>query len=182
MARTVTASVWVPALPPTPATIGISTASTASRSIECSNKRMIDEATKAVMRLAASQRTRDLYVSTTGSLMSPSPAPDSNKASSPASSWMMWTMSSTVIMPTSRPEGSTTAAEMSAYFWNRSATSSWSRSTGMRVCSRCMMASTRTVRGERRIVDSLHVPTGEWVGETTNTSQKSSASSSDERR
>ncbi len=60
MARTVTASVCVPALPPTPATIGISTASTASRSIECSNRRMIDEATSAVIRFAASQRTREV--------------------------------------------------------------------------------------------------------------------------
>jgi hypothetical protein len=29
-----------------------------------------------------------------------------------------------VIMPTSRPDPSTTAAEISAYFWKRSATSS----------------------------------------------------------
>ena len=78
----------------------------------------------------------------------------------------MWTMSSTVIMPTSRPDGSTTAAEIKAYFWNRSATSSWSRSTGIRVCSRSMMLSTRTFRGERRMVDNLHVPIGWWTGET----------------
>ena len=70
------------------------------------------------------QRTRALYVSRIGSLMSPSPAPDRRRISSPASSWMMWTTSSTVIIPTSRPALSTTAAEMSAYFWKRSATSS----------------------------------------------------------
>ena len=60
MARTVTASVWVPALPPTPATIGISAARIASRSIESSKKRMTVDATSAVSRLAASQRTRAL--------------------------------------------------------------------------------------------------------------------------
>ncbi len=114
--------------------------------------------------------------------MSPSPAPDSSSTSSPASSWMMWTMSSTVIMPTSRPDGSTTAAEMSAYFWNLSATSSWSRSTRIKVWSRNMISLTLIVRGERRMVESLQVPTGWWIGETTNTSQKSSARSSPERR
>ena len=60
MARTVTAKVCVPAFPPTPATIGISTARIASRSIECSKKRMTVEATSAVIKLAASQRTRAL--------------------------------------------------------------------------------------------------------------------------
>ena len=87
--------------------------------------------------------------------MSPSPAPDSNNASSPASSWMMWTMSSTVIMPTSRPEGSTTAAEINAYFWNLSATSSWSRSTGISVCLWIMISVTRVDRGLRRIDDKF---------------------------
>ena len=41
-ARTVTASVWVPALPPTPATIGISAASATICAIVCSNRLMID--------------------------------------------------------------------------------------------------------------------------------------------
>ena len=54
----------------------------------------------------------------------------------------------------------TTAALINAYFWNRSATSSWSRSTWINVCSRCMIASTRTDRGDRRMVDNLQVPTG----------------------
>ena len=60
IARTVTASVWVPAFPPTPATIGISAASTAMRAMESSKKRMTVAATNAVTRLAASQRTRAL--------------------------------------------------------------------------------------------------------------------------
>jgi hypothetical protein len=48
--------------------------------------------------------------------MSPSPAPDSRSTSSLASAWMMWTTSSTVIIPTSRPLPSTTAADTNAYF------------------------------------------------------------------
>jgi hypothetical protein len=63
-------------------------------------------------------------------------------------------------MPTSRPDPSTTAAEMSAYFWKRSATSSWSMSTGISVCSRCMTSLIRTGRGVRRIQLSLQVPIG----------------------
>ena len=57
-ARTVTASVWVPALPPTPATIGINAARIASRSIDPSNVRMTLVASSAVNKLAISQRTR----------------------------------------------------------------------------------------------------------------------------
>src|SRR5574338_260621 len=97
--------------------------------------------------------------------MSPSsPTPERSRTSSPASSEMMWTTSSTVIMPTSRPSPSTTAAETSAYFWKRSATSSWSMSTGISVCSRAMTSATGRVRGVRRIVDSLQVPTGGFLG------------------
>ncbi len=59
-ARTVTASVCVPALPPTPATIGISTASNAIRSIAPSKMLITVDATNAVPRLAISQRTRAL--------------------------------------------------------------------------------------------------------------------------
>ena len=41
-----------------------------------------------------------------------------------------------------------------------SATSSWSMSTGIRVCSSIITSDTRADRGERRIDDNLHVPTG----------------------
>ena len=59
-ARTDTAIVWVPALPPIEATIGISTASATICSIAPPNRPMIVEATSAVARLATSQRTRAL--------------------------------------------------------------------------------------------------------------------------
>ncbi len=58
MARTVTAMVCVPALPPMLATIGISTASATSFSIAAPKAAMIRLATKAVPRFATSQRTR----------------------------------------------------------------------------------------------------------------------------
>jgi hypothetical protein len=58
IARTVTASAWVPALPPTPATIGISTARITSCSIAPSNWLMTVEAMSAVPRLVINHRTR----------------------------------------------------------------------------------------------------------------------------
>ena len=59
-ARTVTASVWVPALPPIEATIGIKIASATMVSIAAPNWAMMKLATIAVPRLAMSQRTRAL--------------------------------------------------------------------------------------------------------------------------
>ena len=59
-ARTVTASVCVPAFPPIPATIGMSTASATIVAITSSNCAITVEATEAVKRFASSQRTRAL--------------------------------------------------------------------------------------------------------------------------
>ena len=73
---------------------------------------------------------------------------------------MMWTTSSTVICPTSRPLASTTAALISAYFWNMLPTSSWSSVAGISVWSRFITSVSGTVRGVRRIHDSWQVPTG----------------------
>src|SRR6478736_5563399 len=147
-ARTTTASVWVPALPPMPDTIGMSTASSASLAIAPWNTPTTDDAMIAVPRLITSHDRRARTVRANGSLMSPSPAPDRRRMSSPASSEMMWTMSSTVSWPTRRPLSSTTAALIRAYFWKRSATSSWSIDTGMRVWSRFITSASATSRGE----------------------------------
>ena len=59
-ARTETAIVWVPALPPIEATIGISTASATICSIAAPKIEITKLATSAVARLAISQRTRAL--------------------------------------------------------------------------------------------------------------------------
>jgi hypothetical protein len=59
-ARQVTASVWVPALPPTPATIGINMASATIWAMAASKKLMMVDATSAVPRLAISHLTRAL--------------------------------------------------------------------------------------------------------------------------
>ena len=73
------------------------------RAISPWNSPTTDAAMIAVPRLTTSQVSRVRTVRRIGSLMSPSPAPDRRSTSSPASCWMMWTTSSTVIMPTSRP-------------------------------------------------------------------------------
>ena len=109
MARTVTVMVWVPALPPIDATIGISAASATICSIEASNSEMTKLASMAVMRLTTSQGARLRTVRNTLSESSSSPTPPSSLMSSVASSWMTSTMSSTVSTPTSRWLSSTTA-------------------------------------------------------------------------
>ena len=58
MARTATVMVWVPALPPIEATIGISTASATICWIVASNKAITQEARMAVARLTSSQPKR----------------------------------------------------------------------------------------------------------------------------
>ena len=63
-ARTVTVMVWVPALPPIEATMGISTASATICSMVASKSPMMTEARKAVIRLTTSQGARLRTVST----------------------------------------------------------------------------------------------------------------------
>ena len=58
--------VWLPELPPTPATIGISAASATNRSIDPSNRPITREAMKAVTRFTASHDQRFLKLSSTG--------------------------------------------------------------------------------------------------------------------
>ena len=62
-ARTIMVMVWLPELPPMPATMGISAASATSFSIEPSKAPITREAMKAVTRLIASQdqRLRKLF-------------------------------------------------------------------------------------------------------------------------
>ncbi len=52
--------VWLPVLPPMPATIGISAASATSWEMVCSNRPITREATNAVQRLIASRAQRVL--------------------------------------------------------------------------------------------------------------------------
>ena len=62
-ARTATVRVWVPALPPMEATIGMSTARATICSMVASKKPITTEATMAVIRLTTSQLDRSLVVS-----------------------------------------------------------------------------------------------------------------------
>ena len=77
-ARTTTASVCVPALPPSAETIGISAARIAYLRISPWNRPTTDAEQIVAPRLMTSQTTRVRTVIRIGSLMSPSPAPDSS--------------------------------------------------------------------------------------------------------
>ena len=70
IARTIIVVVWLPELPPMPATMGISAASATSFSIEPSNRPITREATKAVTRFTASQAQRFFTESHTEAKMS----------------------------------------------------------------------------------------------------------------
>src|SRR5262245_37467252 len=111
-ARTVTVMVWVPALPPMLATIGISTASATILAIEPSKLLITQDESSAVSRLANSQGNRPRAMVQTESESSSSPrTPPSALMSSSASSSITSTMSSKVRTPTSRLSLSTTGAE-----------------------------------------------------------------------
>ena len=111
-ARTATVMVWVPALPPMLATIGISTASATILASASSKLLITQEASSAVSRFANSQGKRPLAMRQTESDSSSSrPTPPSAWMSSSASSSMTSTMSSKVITPTSRSFSSTTGAD-----------------------------------------------------------------------
>ena len=104
--------VWLPELPPMPATIGISAASATSFAIEPSNAPMTREAMKAVTRLMASHDHRfwnDFHTDAKTSSSSRKPA-CASISSSPRSRTKS-RISSTVTRPTSLSLVSTTGAE-----------------------------------------------------------------------
>ena len=82
MPRTRTVSVWVPAMPPMEATMGISTASATTFSMVPWNRLMTPAAMKAVIRLMPSHMARRGAVRNTGAKVSSSssrPAMDMNE-------------------------------------------------------------------------------------------------------
>ena len=112
IARTIIVIVWLPELPPMPATMGISAARATSFSIESSKAPMTREATKAVTRLRASQAHRFFTESQTeAKISSSSRRPAWANCSLSASSRMKSTTALTVTRPTNLPSGSTTGAE-----------------------------------------------------------------------
>jgi len=111
--RTATVRLWVPALPPIEATIGISTASATIWAIAASNWAMTSEARIAVTRFTNSHGSRCFVVSPTRSeRLDSSPTPASRRMSSSCTSSSTFIASSIVITPTSRPSSSTTGAEI----------------------------------------------------------------------
>ncbi|MNT45854.1 hypothetical protein D3C72_1824580 [compost metagenome] len=112
MARTIMVMVWLPELPPIPATIGISAARATSFSIEPSNRPITRDATKAVIRLMANQAQRLRSERQTEAKMSSSsrkPAMFSTSLS--LSSRIRSTISSMVKRPIRRSFLSTTGAD-----------------------------------------------------------------------
>ena len=112
-ARTMSVVVWLPELPPMPATIGISAASAASFAIDPSNAPTTREATKAVHRFKASHGPRFFALAQTLEKMSSS----SRRPTLPSScaSCLSRTYSSTestVTRPKTRPCGSSTGAQI----------------------------------------------------------------------
>ena len=102
MPRTIMVMVWLPELPPMPATMGISAASATSFSIEPSKAPITRLAKKAVTRFTASQAQRFFTESHTGAKMSsPSFRPAWLSSSFSVSSRMKSTTVATVTRPTS---------------------------------------------------------------------------------
>ncbi len=114
-ARTATARVWVPALPPSDEMIGISTASATTLATSSWKMAIALTATVSVTRLISSQGMRERTMPATDASRPASDTLASASMSSSPSSAMTPTTSSTVIWPTSRPPGSTTGAEIRWY-------------------------------------------------------------------
>ncbi|MNN37753.1 hypothetical protein D3C81_1517160 [compost metagenome] len=134
--RTISASTWVPALPPRPATIGISAASATNCAIVASNSLTTLEAMKAVPRLTDSQIRRRRKARRAGLNMSSSSSrPAALIAWCSACSRMMSTTSSMVIRPSRMLLSSTTGAEIQSWSENCRATSCELSPTSMAGCS-----------------------------------------------
>ena len=86
---------------------------------------------------------------------------------------MMWTTSSTVIMPTSRPAVVDHRGRDQRVFLEPQRDVLLVHVDRDQRLFALHDSATGVLRGVRRIVDSLQVPTGWWSGLTTNTSQKS---------
>ncbi len=112
MARTIMVMVWLPELPPMPATMGMSAASATSFSMLPSNSPITRDAMKAVTRLMASQVQRFLADFQTEEKMSSSSRRPARFSIS-LSDWsrMKSTTAATVTRPTSLPRSSTTGAD-----------------------------------------------------------------------
>ena len=113
--RTVTVKVCVPAFPPMDATIGINMANATTFSILALKRLMTVDASIAVNKLIASHTNLFLVILNAVSDISSSLTPANLKVSSSASSFIIVTISSPVIIPMSLWLLSTTPAEKRLY-------------------------------------------------------------------
>ncbi len=120
----VSVRVWLPAIPPMLATIGMSTANATTCSRVFSNKPMTQEASNAVARLIPSHTARRRALGITGANKSSSSrSPAMCSMCSEARSSITSSTSSTVIRPSSCLSSRTTATEMRSRRSNRRTTS-----------------------------------------------------------
>ena len=132
MPRITSVRVWLPAMPPMLATMGISTASATTRSSVVWNRPITHAARKAVTRLMPSHTARRRELVRIGANMSASSSRPAMCIIARSELSRIWsTTSSTVIRPSNRRSASTTGAESRSRSWNRWATSSADASTWM---------------------------------------------------
>ena len=124
MPRMISVTVWVPAMPPIEATMGMSAASAATFSMVPSKRPTTAAARNAVARLMPSHTSRRRVEGITpANTSSSSRRPAADMTSCAASSRITSTTSSTVMRPSSLPVVSTTAADTRSRSWNSRATS-----------------------------------------------------------
>ena len=152
-------SVWLPAMPPMLATMGISTASATICSSVPWKRPITHAARKAVSRLMPSHTARRRELTSTGANMSASSSrPAICITARSESSRIRSTTSSTVMRPIRRPSVSTTGADIRSRSWNWRATSSAEVSTGMPARSACIIAFTRVSRSAVTSTDRRSAP------------------------
>ena len=160
MLRTTSVSVWLPAMPPMLATMGISTASATTFSSVSWNRPTTQEARKAVARLTPSHTARRRAAGSTGAkVSSSSDRPVRLMRECSDSSRMTSTTSSMVMRPRRRPSASTTGADTRSRSSKRLATSVAGMSAGMGSSSRSMTSATVSSGGRVRMAVSGSAPT-----------------------
>ena len=168
MARITRVRVWLPAMPPMLATIGISTARATTFSRVSSNRLITAEAARAVSRLMPSHSARRRTVCQTEPKVSSSssrPAMPISECS--ASSMITSTTSSMVIRPTSMPSSSTTGAVTRSRRSNSLATSWASWVAGMASTSVIIASRTEVPGSEINTRVSGRMPTNWFLRFTT---------------
>ncbi len=183
MPRMTSVRVWVPAMPPMLATMGISTARATTFAMVSSKMLITAAAMNVVRRLTPSQRARLFTDFMMGAKVSSSRSrPALASTASSASSMMTSTTSSMVIRPIRRPSSSTTGAEIRSCSENSRATSVSGVSAGIDSASVSITSRTVTVGSEVIRLASDTMPTYSSLWFTTMSASVASGRSLRRRR